>query len=129
MDGKILLDTCAVIDLFKNLPWAVKGYSAATEVFMPYIVEAELLYAVYNSKFNDKNMARLQTFLKEITLIYGDSDTSEIYARYKAELKRIGKPIPDNDLWIAALAGQHNLPVLTIDAHLTHVSEIKTIGL
>jgi predicted nucleic acid-binding protein len=46
----------------------------------------------------------------------------------KAELAHLGKPIPDNDVWIAALARQHDLPLATRDDHFTAVPALKTLA-
>jgi predicted nucleic acid-binding protein len=51
-----------------------------------------------------------------------------MYGEVKAELARLGKPIPDNDLWIAAVARQHDLPLATRDAHFALVPGLKTLA-
>jgi predicted nucleic acid-binding protein len=57
-----------------------------------------------------------------------DEVTAERYADIRAELKRAGRPIPGNDLWIAALARQHKTPLLSRDAHFDFVPGLKRIG-
>jgi tRNA(fMet)-specific endonuclease VapC len=61
-------------------------------------------------------------------VLFPDQDTTEMYGQVKAELARLGTPIPDNDLWIAAVARQHNLPLATRDAHFTQVPGLKTLA-
>ena len=56
------------------------------------------------------------------------SETSRVYAEIRYELRLAGRPIPENDLWIAALARQHRLPVLTNDAHFDQVSGVQRVG-
>jgi len=56
------------------------------------------------------------------------SETSRIYADIRHELRAAGQPIPENDLWIAALARQHALPILTNDAHFDHVFGLERIS-
>ena len=56
------------------------------------------------------------------------SETSSVYAEIRYELRLAGQPIPENDLWIAALARQHRLPVLTNDAHFDQVSGVQRVG-
>jgi predicted nucleic acid-binding protein len=58
----------------------------------------------------------------------GDEPTAERYAQIRGELKRIGRPIPSNDLWIAALARQHALPLLSRDQHFDAVPGLKRVG-
>jgi predicted nucleic acid-binding protein len=55
-------------------------------------------------------------------------ETSIWYAEIRLELKRTGKPIPTNDLWIAALCRQHNLPLLSRDRHFDLVAGLRRIG-
>ena len=57
-----------------------------------------------------------------------DEGTAEAYADVRDELKRSGRPIPGNDLWIAALARQHALPLLSRDRHFDFVPGIKRVG-
>ena len=54
--------------------------------------------------------------------------TTHYYAEIVLELKRKGKPIPTNDLWIAALCRQHGLPLLSRDLHFDSVAGIKRVG-
>ena len=48
-----------------------------------------------------------------------DADTVGFYADIYARLRRQGRPIPTNDLWIGASAMQHGLRLLTLDRHST----------
>ena len=52
-------------------------------------------------------------------------ETAEEYARLFIQLKRAGTPIPDNDLWIAALAVQHDLILITRDKHFEHIPQLR----
>ncbi|MCX6623380.1 MAG: hypothetical protein NTY38_20415 [Acidobacteria bacterium] len=61
-------------------------------------------------------------------VLFADQDTTEIYGQVKAELAELGKPIPDNDLWIAAMARQYDWPLATRHAHFTHVPRLKTLA-
>ncbi|WP_212006206.1 PIN domain-containing protein [Chitinophaga sp. HK235] len=53
-----------------------------------------------------------------------DLITAEMYANIKSALLRKGKPIPENDIWIAAFACQYNLPLYTADKHFEEIGEI-----
>ena len=57
-----------------------------------------------------------------------DSATAHLYADIRHELKTAGHPIPENDIWIAALARQHRLPIISRDTHFDAVSGIQRIG-
>ena len=57
-----------------------------------------------------------------------DENTAERYAEVRDELWHRGRPIPGNDLWIAALARQYGLPLLSRDGHFDYVAGMKRIG-
>ncbi len=54
--------------------------------------------------------------------------TAAVYADIRLELKRAGNPIPSNDVWIAALARQHALPLLSNDTHFDRVDGVERIA-
>lgn len=53
-----------------------------------------------------------------------DEDTADHYARLFVQLKRAGKPLPDNDVWIAALCIQHRLALITRDKHFDRIPQL-----
>jgi predicted nucleic acid-binding protein len=57
-----------------------------------------------------------------------DQETTGYYAQIRLELKKAGKSIPSNDLWIAALARQYRLPLMSQDAHFDAVPGVKRFG-
>ena len=57
-----------------------------------------------------------------------DQYTAEIYAQIRFELKQKGRPLPDNDIWIAALARQHDLSLVTRDSHFDVVDGIQRMS-
>jgi tRNA(fMet)-specific endonuclease VapC len=61
-------------------------------------------------------------------ILYPDAQTLEDYSRIADQLKRSGKPIPQNDMWTAALALQTGMPVLTRDRHFDFVEGISRVG-
>jgi len=56
-----------------------------------------------------------------------DDDTTHSYAAIGLELKKKRKPVPANDLWIAALCRQYSLPLLSRDRHFDFVSGLRRI--
>jgi predicted nucleic acid-binding protein len=57
-----------------------------------------------------------------------DEGTAEHYAEVREELKRMARPIPANDLWIAALARQHRLPIISRDRHFDFVPGLTRLA-
>jgi predicted nucleic acid-binding protein len=56
------------------------------------------------------------------------ADTTVTYAAVRVALKKLGRPIPANDAWIAALALEHRLPILSRDAHFDALPDLRRIG-
>jgi tRNA(fMet)-specific endonuclease VapC len=73
-------------------------------------------------------VALIRDFLQNATLLLPDQSTSERYGQVKAELAGIGKPIPDNGVWIAAMARQFDLPLVTRDGHFAAVPRLTTLA-
>jgi len=100
----------------------------ADEIAIPAIVLGEYKYGIRQSR----NRARYERWLTEVIAICRvlavDEVTAEHYADVRDELKREGRPIPVNDLWIAALVRQHGLPLLSRDRHFDFVPRLKRIG-
>jgi len=124
MSGNYLLDTNIIIDLFNGDAAVTKKIITAGEVFVPNIVIGELYYGSYGSKKTKSNLKRLEEFIVSTTVINTSIETAKIYGHIKNELKKKGAPIPENDIWIAALAKQYSLKLLTRDRHFESIDEI-----
>ena len=74
----------------------------------------------------NRNEALLGRLLARETvgILYPARDTAEHYARLFVQLKRAGTPVPDNDLWIAALALEHDLTLITRDRHFERIPQL-----
>ena len=103
-------------------------FREAIEIALPVIVLGEYRYGIRQSR----ERARYQEWLAEIVVgsrvLHVTEETTEFYADIRHELKRKGRPLPANDIWIAALAIEHSLPVLTRDQHFDLVSGLRRIG-
>ena len=126
--GEAALDTCAVIDLFGGVAAIHALIASLPTVYLPCTVLGELFHGVYASKAPNQERARVDSFRRTATLLLADQTTAETYGRLRVQLRRKGRPIPDNDLWIAVLAVQHGLTLVTRDAHFDEVEGLATIG-
>ena len=97
------------------------------EVYVPVIVEGELRFGAYRSADPEKHMAQINSFLLNCKILPTDSNTADIYGNIKSVLIKNGKPIPENDIWIGALALQHNLPLYTTDNHFAEIANITFV--
>ncbi len=99
----------------------------ARAVVLPVITLGEYRYGVGQSRHRAKYEKWLAGLMESCRILDVDGDTTEHYAEVRAELKRSGQPIPGNDVWIAALARQHALPILSRDRHFDCVSGLRRI--
>jgi len=125
MNGRFLLDTNIVIALFAGERKAVQKLRRAAAVFLPTIVVGELLYGALKSAQVRPNVDRIEEFVVTNSVLACDLDTARHYGQIKHRLRRKGRPLPDNDLWIAALAQQHALTVVSRDKHFQEVNNLK----
>jgi len=127
MNGRYLLDTNIVIACLSNESDVVNRINDADEFFVSSTVLGEMLYGAYNSTNVDDNICRINLFLSKAGLLTCDGTTSHIYGEMKTELRQKGRPIPDNDIWIAASAKQHLLTLVTRDIHFNEVDKLPVI--
>jgi tRNA(fMet)-specific endonuclease VapC len=98
----------------------IKAHSAS--IFIPSIVIGELFYGVEQSSKRNENRARIDLLVKIFDVLECDTDTARLYGKIKSELKGNGTPIPENDIWIAAQARQHDLVLVTRDKHFDGIT-------
>ncbi len=72
-----------------------------------------------------QNIHRIEEFAKQCSVLNCDESTSLLYGKVKSSLKIIGKPIPENDIWIAALVIQHKLKLATRDRHFDFIEGLE----
>jgi tRNA(fMet)-specific endonuclease VapC len=126
MSGKLfLLDTNIVIALFANETNVVKNIKRAEGVFIPSIVFGELFYGAELSTKKEQNLKKLEEFSSSCSILDCDYETAKSYSLVKSFLKKKGNPIPENDIWIAALAVQYNLILATRDKHFDNIKNVK----
>ena len=102
---------------------------AAQEVLaLPVIVLGEYRFGLSGSKLQRALEPKLAELERLVRVLDITRSTAQIYAVIRAELKRSGTPIPSNDTWIAALAREHQLRIISRDAHFDLVAGIKRIG-
>jgi tRNA(fMet)-specific endonuclease VapC len=128
MNGRFLLDTNIVIAIFANDPAVRQSLTGANEVFVPSIVLGELYYGAYKSTHADANMAKIDDFAGSCSVLTCDTDTSRHYGKIKNALRLKGRPIPENDIWIAAISKQYALTLVSRDDHFLEVGDLITVA-
>ena len=121
MSGSFLLDTNIVIALFAESQPVIDQLEKTDEVFIPSIVVGELVYGARKSHKVKENLERIEHMVASSAILACDAVTAFHYGEIKDILRQKGKPIPENDIWIAALANQYNLVLVSRDEHFTEV--------
>lgn len=129
MEVRVALDTNRITDLFRGDAGLAGQLEHCEEVWIPLIVIAEIKAGFRGGTAQRRNEALLQRLLAKPTVgvLLPDQETAESYARLFVQLKRAGTPIPDNDLWIAALVLQHNLLLITRDRHFARIPQLMRV--
>ena len=96
-------------------------------IALPVIVLGEYRYGIHQSRNRSRYKGWLADLVGSCRVLDVDELTTEHYAEIRDELKRAGKPLPENDAWIAALARQHGLPILSRDRHFDYVSGVRRV--
>ncbi len=126
---KIAIDTNRYVDFCKGEPKIVSQVRAAKHIFIPFVVLAELRAGFLCGKKQELNIKTLSKFLNSdrTSVLFADEQTTHHYARLFSQLKKIGKPVPTNDLWIAAVVVQNDLTLSTRDKHFHYFEQIPLI--
>jgi tRNA(fMet)-specific endonuclease VapC len=100
---------------------------SATEVWLSLIVVGELQAGFLEGSQRLRNERLLAKFLSKpnVDILIPTAETTEFYARIWGALRRQGTPIPTNDIWISALALEHDLTLDTRDQHFQQVPGLK----
>jgi tRNA(fMet)-specific endonuclease VapC len=126
--GSVLLDTNVVVAHFRNDPDLTARLRATPAIYLPWVVLGELHYGALRAGRREPQLTLIRDFLQTVILLLPDRSTSERYGQVKAELAGIGRLIPDNDIWIAAMARQFDLPLVTRDVHFSAVPRLTTLA-
>ena len=116
-----LLDSNIVIEIFDGNKIFADKISKEETLYLPSIVLGELYTGVNRVVNKAKYLKKLIDFLELCTVINIDSITAKFYGETIATLYKKGKPIPTNDVWIAAIALQHGFTLITNDGHFKEI--------
>lgn len=110
-------EEASVLEKLKNIPSEL--------IFVPVIVLGELYYGARKSARIEKNLRQIKAFTESSNILPCDAATARIYGATRDTLRRKGHPIPENDIWIAAIALQHDLILASRDSHFEHVEDLR----
>ncbi len=121
----MILDTNALSAYLDKTAEAVEIVSDAREIAIPVIVAGEFAYGIAKSRHREAYERSLQRMLDRCTVLDIGIETARHYAAIRLELRTAGRPIPANDVWIAALSRQHAMPVMSRDSHFDFVGGLR----
>jgi predicted nucleic acid-binding protein len=120
----VILDTNAVSGLLAGDPDLGKTLAAEVRHHLPIVVIGEYRYGLLRSRLRKRLEKVLATLIRESVVLSLDETTATHYAIIRNELRSLGRPIPENDIWIAALARQHGQTVVSRDRHFDYVPDL-----
>jgi len=126
---QLLIDTNIYSHALKGDGDIVEILRKAEKIGFSVISIGELIYGFKGGVKEQKNREQLENFLDSPRAVayHIDENTCEFYAEILNNLKRIGKPIPTNDIWIAATAFQNGLKLLTKDIHFQLIPGLSLV--
>jgi len=126
---KVLLDTNAYTALFRGHEGVAARVRRAEQVLLSVVVAGELLFGFRNGSRYEANRRDLEDFIASpyVALLLVTLVTSDRFGRIAASLRRKGRPLPTNDIWIAAHAMESGAELLSFDRHFDQVDGIAWV--
>ena len=123
--SKILLDTNIVIEVFNGNTQIADKINKLSGFAISATVLGELYIGVNRVSNKSKHLKMLQEFLRLCTVLDVTAETAKHYWEITSCLYKKGKPIPTNDIWIAAIAIQHGYTLITRDRHFKEIEDVS----
>jgi tRNA(fMet)-specific endonuclease VapC len=123
----VLLDTSVVVRHFRDGNALVSHLAAFEELYLPQAALAELYAGAFRSARPEKNIEQIQRFLDAVDVLLPDESTPELLRSHLRATAQAGTSIPQNDIWIAAIALRSDLPLATADRHFQHVTGLTVL--
>ena len=121
----VVLDSCIVIDILRNRGESPTKILAHPVWAVSTTTVGELIFGALNAGNPSKHVQNVELFVSKSKILNVTLDVAEAYARIRKQLKDIGKPIPENDIWIAATAVAFDLKLITKDDHFSRIEGMK----
>jgi tRNA(fMet)-specific endonuclease VapC len=106
------------------------GYvKSAPQLALPIIVLGEMYYGIFLGSKKEENLATLNRFLAlpRLEVLHIDETTARLFGEIATELRRLGRPIQQDDMWIAALCKQYGYALATADAGFGAITGLETV--
>jgi tRNA(fMet)-specific endonuclease VapC len=123
----LILDTNAISAAAEGHAGLMGILAGAEELALPVVAIGEYRYGIAQSRHKARYRRWLDELIQDCLVLNISEETTHHYAAIHGELRQAGTPIPTNDLWIAALCRQHELPLLSRDRHFNVVAGIQRV--
>lgn len=124
---RFLLDTNVMIALRNRDRAIMQRITPEMDLYLPSIGLGEMFSGAHRSDCVHENLQAIKAFSKIFPVLPCNGGTSEAYGVLHAYLLNKGRPIPENDLWIAAIAHQRGFTLITRDNHFQHIDFLPTL--
>lgn len=128
VSGRLAVDTNAIIAYREGILTVCTLIEEADRLFLPVVVLGELLFGALNSAKPQKNEQAVHKFSAQSVVVPIDEAIAIRYATVRLELKKIGHPIPENDIWVAATCLELGVPLLSRDGHFDYIHGLEVIN-
>ncbi len=118
---KVVLDTNTAIDFLKDIPEVISALEEFDVFYLTATICGEILFGAKNSGRRIENEKKYRDFIKQCLILNVDFDVADEYSSIRLNLKKKGKPIPENDIWIAATCIVNNLTLMSRDTDFENV--------
>ena len=125
MSGSFLLDTNIAIAFLEGELAIVERVTQADSVLLSSTIVGELYYGAFKSGRVTSNIERVEALVQRIPVLDCDRNTAKVYGQIKNQLRQKGRPLPENDIWIAAIAQQYDLTLVSRDRHFQEIENLK----
>ena len=125
LSREVLFDTNAMISWMDDNEAIATSFPHHIIPVLPFAVVAELYMGVLHSTRVASNMSALEANLQDLLVVYPDAATNFVFGKVSANLRRKGRRIEHNDIWIASLSIQHGVPLLSRDSGFLDVEGLE----
>ena len=122
-----LLDTNIVVAILNRDHSITQQITPDMKIHVPCIALGEAIMGAHRSRRIHQNLQAIKSFSKTIPIMACNAGTAEAYGVLHARLLNKGSPIPDNDVWIAAIAHQRGFTLITRDAHFNYIDFLSVL--
>lgn len=126
---RLALDTNAYRALREGNSTLARAFRSSTDLGLPVVTLGELYFGIYNGARTDEELQKLNKFLASprLTILDMTTETARLFGEISTQLRRAGKPIQQNDVWIAALCKQYGFTLATADQGFDHVIGLELL--